>query len=152
MPAADVKVLTQDGEITGRGYAEVLELTIPPWRLPIDELRWGRCVGDDRSIVWIDWNGTYPLTIILDDGVPVRGSVTDEAVLTDDVALGITDRTVLRSATIGDSIAQIPLLSSIVPRRLRTAAETKWSARGTIRRGEQNIDAGWIVHELVRFS
>ena len=152
MPAADVKVLTEEREINGRGYAEVLELTIPPWRLPIDELRWGRCVGDDRSLVWIDWRGSYPLTIVLHDGVPVRGSVTDESVVTDDVVLGIGERTVLRSATIGDSIAQIPLLSSVVPRRLRAAAETKWSARGTIRRDQQNIDAGWIVHELVRFS
>ena len=41
MPRARTRI----GEVCGDGYAEVLHMTVPPWKLPIDELRWGRFHG-----------------------------------------------------------------------------------------------------------
>jgi hypothetical protein len=60
LPTAHVCLDFSDGRrLEGQGYAEVLEMTIPPWRLPIQELRWGRFLADDGSAfaVWIDWRG-----------------------------------------------------------------------------------------------
>jgi hypothetical protein len=152
MPAADVTVRTPSRKLRGRGYAEVLELSVPPWRLPITELRWGRCTGTDLSLVWIDWKGAHPLTVILRNGARVDGSVSDGSVVAADVTLSIDDGAVVRAATIGDTVAAIPLLKFLVPDRLLNAVETKWSARGTMRRRSEIVDRGWILHEVVRFA
>ncbi len=152
MPAADVTVQMPSRELRGRGYAEVLELSVPPWRLPITELRWGRCTGSELSLVWIDWKGAHPLSVILRNGACVSGSVSDGAVVADDVILSTCDGAVVRAATIGDTVAAIPLLKFIVPDRFLNAVETKWSARGTMRRGSEIVDRGWTLHEVVRFA
>ena len=62
-PAAEVSVsLRGFAPLRGTGYAERILITIPPWRLPIRELRWGRWIGEaaSRSVVWIDWRGESP--------------------------------------------------------------------------------------------
>lgn len=59
-PAADARVRLAGGrEITGLGYAERLRMTIPPWRLPLRTLRWGRFLAAGESWVWIDWQGPH---------------------------------------------------------------------------------------------
>ena len=56
---AAVDVRTDGRAMTGTGYVEKLSMTIPPWKLPFTELRWGRFISDDRSdyVVWIDLRG-----------------------------------------------------------------------------------------------
>jgi len=44
--------------------------------------------------------------------------VSDGSVVTDDVTLSIDDGAVVRAATIGDTVAAIPLLKLLVPDRL----------------------------------
>jgi hypothetical protein len=44
-------------EIRGNGYAELLQLDVAPWELPIDELLWGH----SDSMTWIEWRGAHPL-------------------------------------------------------------------------------------------
>lgn len=44
-------------EFVGTGYAERLDMTLAPWALPFEELRWGRFIGPSRSAVWIYWRG-----------------------------------------------------------------------------------------------
>jgi hypothetical protein len=152
MPAADADIRIAGRDLRGRGYAEVLELTIPPWRLPIDELRWGRYGGDGVSLVWIEWRGSHPLSVILLNGESVVGSVRDDSVIAEDLTLSIDRGSVIREARVGESLRSIVALRSLLPKRLLRARETKWCARGTIRRGDTIIDRGWAVHEVVKFS
>ena len=148
MPSADARLRVGDRELHGRGYAEILTMTLPPWKLPIDELRWGRFIGDAHSIVWIDWRGRHPLTLILRDGVTVEGLVRDDEVTSGDVALSISDSVPIRAATLGESL---PRVAAVLPGRLGSAKERKWCSRSTVRRGTQVIDRGWVVHEVVTF-
>ena len=46
-PASKVQLRINDTVLEGRGYAEQLILTVPPWRIPMDELRWGRFGSDE---------------------------------------------------------------------------------------------------------
>ena len=63
--------------LRGLGYAEHLSMTIPPWRLPIDTLRWGRFLSPERSVVWIDWQKEGDgRTWIFVDGTEVRGEAS----------------------------------------------------------------------------
>ncbi len=151
MPAADAMVRIRGRELRGHGYAEVVELTLPPWKLPIDELRWGRFGGETLSIVWIDWQGLHPLNVVLIDGCVVRGAVRDGTVTAGDLSLSIGEDSVIRSAPLSETLAAIPLLTTLVPKRLLHARERKWCGRGTVRRGDDIADRGWVVHEKVTF-
>ncbi len=53
MPRARVRI----GKRSGLRYAEHLNITVAPWKLPIRTLRWGRFATPSDWIVWIDWQG-----------------------------------------------------------------------------------------------
>jgi hypothetical protein len=132
------------------GYAEVLETDIPPWQLPINELRWGRAIGASSSVVWIDWRGSVPLTLILLDGEPVDGSVDDRRVAFADRSITLTPTRLLRDGPIGTTaLASIPGLSSWAPAAILAAHETKWFSSAACT-GPPPF-AGRAIHEVVRF-
>ena len=43
--------------IEGRGYRDRVWADIPLWRLPLQELRWGRAVAGDHACVWVQATG-----------------------------------------------------------------------------------------------
>jgi hypothetical protein len=55
-PIAEVSgtilVGTRKMEVLGFGYQDVVEMTIPPWRLPITELLWGRAHCGNYTVVY----------------------------------------------------------------------------------------------------
>ncbi len=63
-PRAPAEITIGDRVVRGFGYAEHLTLTVEPWVMPIDELRWGRFVGERSSLVWIDWRGAHTKRIV----------------------------------------------------------------------------------------
>jgi hypothetical protein len=144
-------------------YAEFLEMTIPPWRLPIDTLRWGRIVTAKTSLVWIEWSGARPMMLALRDGceADVIRISDDEVQLGDGTRLAITDRTTLRDDPLSTTLGAMRFL---LPRKLTAFHETKWRSRGTIFNGDEapdkapdeapdeTIDEGWVIHERVRFG
>ncbi len=149
MPRARVVIQCRDGELRGRGYAEVLELRTVPWKLPIDELRWGRFSGDTSSVVWIDWRGSNPMTLVLDNGEIDRGAVVrDREVAFDGARLDLSDDRNLRDARLGKTLSILPLL----PKRITAAREQKWCSRGELKRNGATVDRGWSIHELVTFA
>ena len=100
-PASRVKlVLDSSREMTGLGYAECLEISIPPWKLPLNELHWGRFVTESESLVWIDWRGPYSRRILVHNGGELEpGAVTHGAIssLDSHVQLALDHGLVLRS-------------------------------------------------------
>jgi hypothetical protein len=124
MPRAKARI----GSVRGDGYAELLRMTVPPWKLPIDELRWGRFIGGGKWAVWIEWRGALPQKWAFGDAGDVR--FDDERVLTD--------------RRIGDAV---PLIKWLLPRRIRRAREQKWCSRASL-----GDDRGWAIHEVVTLS
>ena len=53
-PASNVTLKFNERTIEGIGYAEQLILTVPPWKIPMDELRWGRFGSSGNQMVWIE--------------------------------------------------------------------------------------------------
>ena len=49
MPTADVQIEFEGEILRGVGYVEQLTMTLPPWRLPFAELRWGPSHGGGPS-------------------------------------------------------------------------------------------------------
>jgi hypothetical protein len=145
--------------VGGLGYAEVLTLTVPPWRMPIDELHWGRFVselddaGAHASLVWIDWRGAHARKQVYLDGNAVDADVSAERVaIAGGTTLSLDRRDVLREGVLGATVlAAVPELGKRVPGRLLGVHERKWRSRGVLERRDRRPVEGWAIHEVVRW-
>jgi hypothetical protein len=155
VPAASVTVSVADRPaVVGRGYAERLEMSLLPWRLPIEELRWGRWIADagDRSLVWIDWKGSRPRTDVYLDGQPqADAGVFDERVEAGGVSLGLSDRRTLHSRPLGSALAGLAQVLSMLPASWRGVEDAKAVSRARLNRPGAPAEDGWCIDELVRF-
>jgi hypothetical protein len=149
-PGASCRVRIAGRCIEGRGYGELLEMNMPPWKLPIRELRWGRWLDDHSSIVWIDWRGERPLSLLLSNGVEVPGAVEDDRVSVDGGPTLRLDRSgFLRDGELGATVLRgLPVLGGRIPPAIARTRETKWLSRGVCSNGA----VGWAVHERVCFG
>lgn len=147
MPSADAVIRIGDTAVRGRGYAEVLSMSRAPWKLPIEELRWGRFTGERSSVVWIDWRGPHPLTYVACDGRRAEiATVDDGRIFFDGRSVTMDMRQVLRDAHLRETLDDVPLLARVLPGGLTAMRECKWRSRGTL-----EGDHGWCIHEVVRF-
>jgi hypothetical protein len=155
-PAATVAVqLRGHAPLHGPGYIERLSLTVPPWRLPIRELRWGRWLDADasRSVVWIDWRGAAPRSWVFEDGrLASSARVTDDGVMTGASNVAIGARRTLESLAFAQYADAIPPLRAVLPKRMLALRETKWCSAATLRRGADRPVAGRAIHEVVVFA
>ena len=154
-PAALVSVqLNGFAPVQGPGYAERLFITVPPWRLPISELRWGRWLdaAASRSVVWIDWRGESPRTWVFVDGLAAAGAVvTDECVRAGALNIAFDERRTLHARVFAEIAATIPPLRAVVPKSLLALRQTKWCSAGTLRNASEAALAGCAIHEVVVF-
>jgi hypothetical protein len=137
--------------LEGFGYVERLEMTLAPWKLPIQELRWGRFLSDSGSLVWIDWKGTHSRRIVLQNGVLGSASVINETgvALKGNGDLRLASGDVLRNGALGETaLAIIPGLMRLFPKKILNVRECKWRSRAELRRGDSS-SSGWAIHEVV---
>jgi hypothetical protein len=149
-PGADVAVECDDGVVVrGAGYREHLVLAMLPWKLPIDELRWGRWLLPEgrHSIVWIDWRGTRPLKLVLEDGVPRdHAAMGDDWVRCGERTLYLSAAGTLYSRTIAETLGAAAPVVQRLPAPWRALEDRK-----SLSRGVAGGQSGWAIHELVRF-
>jgi hypothetical protein len=141
-------------EIAGFGYVEQLSLSIPPWRLPIKELRWGRFTGASESLVWIDWQGKVPQSLLFRNGELLSGAqIADKEIAANDCRLVLSPFHTLREGPLlSTSLHTIPGISNLVPDALLQTYECKWLSRGAFSSDNNVIDSGWAIHEVVKFA
>ena len=153
-PRARAEICIGDGRrLEGLGYVEHLTMTIPPWRLPFDELRWGRFLSDEDSLVWINWRGAHSLNLIFHNGVQVENAVLSEHGLdTEDTCLDLGDNLVLREGElIQTALSSIPGIRKLFPFRILRTHERKWLSRGALKTSQVGSSTGWAIHEVVRW-
>jgi hypothetical protein len=152
-PRAQVSLTTPHGEFTGLGYAECLNITISPWLLPLKELRWGRFVSADHTLVWIDWQGPYLKRLVILDSVECPlDRVSDSEVLAGPATLRIEPGRSLRNGRLRSTILPgASALRRLLPRSLFNIDEQKWLSRGTLTISGQTC-TGWTIHEVVRWE
>jgi hypothetical protein len=155
-PLSQVDILLQgDTRMIGLGYVECLTLTILPWKLPLEELHWGRFLSPHHTLVWIDWRGSYQWQTVFHNGEERKvRSLTESGILFADAEMRLDlDRgMVLRSGQLGETVfARISSLAKLRPRSLLSVEECKWRSRGVLRIGN-DIVPGWAIHEIVRWK
>lgn len=147
MPRALARIDNRDA---GLGYIEHLKVTVVPWRLPIDKLRWGRFLTGALSVVWLDWTGAYHRKLVFRNGrrEQVRHLDDHRIEFEDGAKLRLRTAQVLRSGPIGSTaLRSIPGLQSCCPARLLAIDETKWLSQGTYESPDSSTQSGWAIHK-----
>jgi hypothetical protein len=142
--------------LEGSGYVERIEITIPPWQLPITELRWGRFIAENDALVWIDWRGSAPQSLLLhNDKEIVDWSIKNNRILFDGgrSILTLANSVVLRNGPlVSTALSMIPGIRKLFPAKTLQAVECKWLSRGILGVGKTPAVEGWAIHEKVNFS
>ena len=154
LPRASASVTIGPHAVNGLGYVERLTMTLPPWRVPCDELRWGRFLSESEHLVWIDWRGPVPRTWVFAHGAEHQSAkISTHAVTVADagIRLEMGRSADLRTGTLRrTALSPLRWLVSILP-RWRHAHEEKWLAAGTLT-APSGTSTGWIIHERVRWT
>jgi hypothetical protein len=154
-PMAQVDLLLPSNTpITGLGYAECITLSVVPWKLPLEELHWGRFLSEQHALVWIDWRGPQPWRTLIHNGDEREiQSFTESEILFAPVSRLEVDRgLVLRSGQLGHTVfAGISRLAKLLPRNMLAVEECKWRSRGVLQAACGNA-SGWAVHEIVKWK
>ncbi|HXY20285.1 MAG TPA: hypothetical protein VEH83_09855 [Gemmatimonadales bacterium] len=155
MPLAQATVRCGDRVLSGYGYAETLRLSLPPWRLPFDTVRWGHHASGRRSLVWIACDGRERRQWVwLDGQLQPAAEVADEGILNlprgerHRVESGrvVRDRRVLAALR-----GALPSLARRVAGPLARMHETKRLGRSAVGAADGRTDHGWTLHEVVRW-
>jgi hypothetical protein len=155
-PQSDCLIRVKSNDtLRGRGYAECLELRLSEWRLPFRELRWGRFLSGDVSLVWIDWAGGADRHLVFWNNASLDTCTIDDNRLVmpeQNAILALQCRTVLKASSIvPGALGKIPGLSSVLPRSLVQSQESKWLSSGTLTQPGAPDRHGWAIHEKVVF-
>jgi hypothetical protein len=152
-PASRVAMTLGGRKAAGLGYAEVLRITLPPWKLPLDELHWGHFVSECDSVVWIDWRGPFRYRVLLHNGKQLEVvSITEQEVRSPDICLSLDRGLVLRHGELGKTVfPSIRKLVQYVPVSMLHVAECKWRSRAVLRQADR-ATSGWAIHEVVRWQ
>lgn len=154
MPRADACVEVAGEAWQGLGYVECIEMRVPPWRLPIEELRWGRWIGDQSSMVWIEWKGGNTRRWILHNAVSIPSLALDDSCVRADAAnLTLAQTTTLRDGELASTVLNAaPCLRRLSPPRMLQTRETKWISEGILSAPGAAVERGWAIHEVVKFA
>jgi hypothetical protein len=141
--------------MTGLGYVECLTLSVLPWKLPLEELHWGRFLSEQDALVWIDWRGPHQWRTVLHNGEEreVQSLTEGEIIFTNaGTRLGLDHGIVLRSGQLGETVfAGISRLASLLPHNMLAVNECKWRSRGVLQTGN-SATSGWAIHEVVKWK
>ena len=155
IPRSEARVTTPAGSrLTGLGYAEHLSMSVPPWRIPISELRWGRFLSEGEALVWIEWRGPCPRTIVYRNSIRVPAlSVDDRQIaLADGARVYLDQNCVLRTGALGATVlGSIPAIGRLAPVRILATQECKWRSSAVLSSPGRPDQRGWAIHEVVRW-
>jgi hypothetical protein len=161
-PRARARIeLAGAGRLSGLGYAEQLTMSMKPWRLPFEELRWGRYLSAEDTVTWIELRGRESRQWVFHNGAEQRGATIRTGIGTgigtgrialpgDHGIVELHDAVVLREGRLASrALRAIPAARVWLPGGIKNAYETKWVARGTLTAGARS-SSGWAIHEVVR--
>jgi hypothetical protein len=141
--------------LIGRGYAECLTLSVPPWKLPMKELHWGRFLSDQDALVWIDWRGWHRQRVVFHNGKECQvESIAESGIVfaDSDARLELDRGLVLRQGRLGDTVFPgVSRLVELLPRSMLSVNECKWRSQG-IMHSSGAESSGYAIHEVVKWT
>lgn len=153
-PKTLTNIRYMDKQFQGFGYAETLSISIKPWNLPIDELRWGRFLSQNTTIIWIHWQGEHPLNKIICNGIIHNDAIFEANNLIFDsgkAVLTFQNEIILRKGKLSNILATMPWLKIIFNSRILRTIEIKYKSK-TVFSKNSIIETGWSLYEIVTWK
>jgi len=150
MPRATARI----GTCSGLGYVEHLALSVAPWKLPIQTLRWGRFLSSSEWIVWIEWKGEVSRTVVYRSGRLERTLAIEDAAIqfADGSRLNMDQTLTIREGPLGSTaLAALPGVRHSVPGQILRTLEHKWRSRARFTGRDGKQAEGWAIHERVEW-
>ncbi|HMV99767.1 MAG TPA: hypothetical protein PLL06_01410 [Acidobacteriota bacterium] len=135
----------------GTGYIERLCLTIKPWDLGLHILRWGRWIGSQHTLTWVEWEGRHPRRVAILNGhcCSLVNIGPTRVFLENGCHLAFGTPKVLVHARLGEDALRIfSYLPGLIPRPFLDGVECKYLAPATLTCGNSQ-DEGWAIYEEV---
>ena len=159
-PASCVTLKFNERTIEGSGYAEQLILTVPPWKIPMDELRWGRFGSNENQIVWIELIEEEKRQWLWLNGEKIENCIIEDDqlyIIEKGLILKLQRAVVLESekkifSVVENLIQYLPGFNKIMPLKFLMAREYKWLSKGILLKRDEVISHGTAIHELVDFK
>lgn len=159
-PSSVTEVKIDNRVVKGFGYAECLELTVEPWKIPMDVLRWGRFVSEKNNLVWIQIKGENTKQWVWYNGEKITDAeVTDEKIIlsSKNIWLEMSDSQTMGTKknikhVIEKLLRFIPGFKKSVPLNFLMADENKWISKSCVYKNGSPDDKGWVLHERVDFK
>ena len=159
-PASNVTLNINDRTIHGTGYAEQLILTVPPWKIPMDELRWGHFGSSENQLVWIEWRAEEKRQWLWLNGEKIEDCIIEDDHIFNakkEILLQLDREVILESEKKISSVVErlvrfIPGINKIIPIKFLLADECKWLSKGVLSQRDAVIAHGTAIHELVNFK
>jgi hypothetical protein len=154
-PLAQCNLIYNNHSFSGLGYAETLFLSIKPWHLPIDELRWGRFLAPGMAIIWIQWAGKNPINKIYLNGEEFNDALhSDKTIMFNKGTnqLLFSSISLIRQVKFGDHLARLPLLKLLVNKAMLHSLESKYKAKTTFTDVSGVVHQGWSIFEIVKWE
>jgi hypothetical protein len=149
-PKARARVNSPRLSLSGWGYTERIDITIPIWKLPFETLYWGRCHTDNHYLVWIKLEGGTKQDLIWFDGKCSHDLVIQaERIVGPDFVLELGEFVRLREGRIGSTILQpFRNITRILPKTILSLDERKWYSRGILHT-KAEVEPAIVIYERV---
>ena len=155
-PLAICQISFQNRAYSGLGYAETLILSIKPWRLPMDALRWGRFTADGVYVVWIQWTGAYPVNKIFLNGKEFNDAVYSENKIWFNggrTRIELYKCEIIRQVNLVSHLSKISWLKLLLSAtRILNSVETKYKSAADLITSEGVISSGRCIYENVKWE
>ena len=151
-PKTHTTITYKNKTYTAFGYSETLTLPFKPWQLPIDELRWGRFLSINCTIIWINWKGIYPLNKIIFNGKIYEDAQHEENKISfnngKDILL-FENKTSIRKGKLANVLDKMPWLKLIFKSKILNTIEQKYKAKTSYCNEFIIEEKGWSLFEIV---
>ena len=155
IPGAKAQMHQNQQATSGMGYVEQLSLDIPPWKLPIKRLRWGRFVSQGATLVWIMWHlrdGSTKQWLTLNQQAVKTFNLAQQSIACTHGHLHIGQGSPIRQGYLKDTaFSSIALLQWLFPESILNIYEHKQLAPATFHTDAGEQTEGWVIDEIVDF-
>lgn len=159
-PRSKVTLRLNGKVFEGSGYAEELILTVPAWKIPMQQLRWGRSLTERNYVVWIEIKGEQTRKWLWFNGELRKQFEIDDSkveIKDDQVVLKLDQGEILEHEQKIHSVVKLlvrylPGFNKIIPTNFLMADEYKWFSSVTEIHNDGDIKKGSAIHEFVNFN
>lgn len=154
-PKAIAHININEKKIEGLGYCETIQLPFFPWKLNIDQLKWGRFLSEKNTIIWIEWVGRTALKKIYRNGQVCTDVEIGENGLTfrnENLRLIFGKKQTIRNNPLASIAERHPILKLIFRKSFLQSREVKYKSASTLVENDEIIDEGWSLFEIVNWK